>query len=126
MDFNKTQSVSKQLRAAMETNDATQIDEAFDGIAKAAAEDAYAQLMQDVEQYNQTHDQAILERRGARDLTSKETAWYNKVADILRSTNPKQVFTEIIGSDDEDDIMDAILPQLRPEIMTLQWVSGKI
>ncbi|MCD7882520.1 MAG: phage major capsid protein [Lachnospiraceae bacterium] len=105
MDFNKTQSVSKRLREAMETNDANQIEEAFDDIATAAAEDAYAQLKQDMELYEQTHDQAILERRGARDLTTKETAWYNRIADVMRSSNPKQVFTEIIGSDDEDDIM---------------------
>ncbi|MCD8008440.1 MAG: phage major capsid protein, partial [Clostridiales bacterium] len=60
---------------------------------------------QDIEQYKETQEENILKSRGYRKLTSKESAWYNKIIDVMRSSNPKQVFTEIIGSDDEDDIM---------------------
>ncbi|MCC8063684.1 MAG: phage major capsid protein [Clostridiales bacterium] len=105
MNFISIKDAAKELRTAMESNDSAKIEQAFEGVTLAAANDALEKVQQDMELYKETQDESILKERGYRTLTSKETAWYNKIIDVMRSSNPKQVFTEIIGSDDEDDIM---------------------
>lgn len=62
-------------------------------------------IMADFEEIKQSNDSAILSQRGYRQLTSAETQWYQKMADVLRSANPKQAFVEIIGQDIENDLM---------------------
>lgn len=109
IDFKTIKDAAAEMKAAMESNDPEKIEKAFESIGKAAASDAYAKLQQDIEAYNQTKDESILEKRGIRTLTSKEEAWYNKVIDAMRSKNPKQAFIDIIGSDNEDDEMPSTI-----------------
>ena len=62
-------------------------------------------LMADFEEVKQSNDAAILAQRGYRQLTAAETQWYQKLADVLRSPNPKQAFVDILGTDLEEDLM---------------------
>lgn len=62
-------------------------------------------VKQDYEELKDTNDSAVLAQRGYRQLTSKETKWYNKVITALKSGNPKQAFTAIIDSENEEDLM---------------------
>ena len=62
-------------------------------------------LMADFEEVKQSNDSAILVQRGYRQLTTAETQWYQKLADAMRSANPKQAFVDIIGEDIEAEIM---------------------
>ena len=61
--------------------------------------------MDDFAELQETNDAAVLAQRGYRQLTSKETKWYQKVIEALRSSNPKQAFTAIVGTDNEEDFM---------------------
>ena len=97
---NETNSI-QQLMNAMQTNDEQQIQNAWQGFHDSIAE----QVRQDFEDVKDSNDSAVLAQRGFRQLTTKETAWYQKFIDAMKSSNPKQAFTTIIGSDEEDALM---------------------
>lgn len=68
--------------------------------------DSIAQkVAEDFEDVKASNDAAILAQRGYRQLTTKETKWYEKVIEALRSNDPKQAFVTILGSDEEGDLM---------------------
>ncbi|MCD8207197.1 MAG: phage major capsid protein, partial [Bacteroidales bacterium] len=89
----------------MQTSDADKFDSAMEEYSRAIASEISEQFAADAELYKQTQDKAILERRGVRTLTNAEQKFYEKLIDVMKSGNPKQAFVEIIGTDDEDDIM---------------------
>ncbi len=99
--FANENAVSQKLAAAMKSGDEQKIQEAWSEFHASVAE----QVKADFAEIQESKDSAILAQRGYRQLTSKETAWYQKVIEALRSNNPKQAFTAIIGSDNEEDLM---------------------
>lgn len=90
-----------QLVAAMKSGDEEAISKAWESLHDSIAK----QVKADFEDLQQSHDAAVLAQRGYRQLTSKETKWYQKVIAALKSNDPKQAFTTIIGSDNEEDLM---------------------
>ena len=91
----------KQLTAAMKSGNETEIQQAWEALHSSIAE----QVKADFSDIQASHDAAVLAQRGYRQLTSKETKWYQKVIAALKSNDPKQAFTAIIGSENEDDLM---------------------
>lgn len=92
---------SEKIVAAMKSGDESKIQEAWNEFHNSIVE----QVKADFADLQESKDATVLAQRGYRQLTSKETAWYQKVIEALKSTNPKQAFTAIIGSDNEDDLM---------------------
>ena len=90
-----------QLVKAMKSGDEKAQQTAWEALHNSIAE----QVKTDFADIQESHDAAVLAQRGYRQLTSKETKWYQKVIEALRSNDPKQAFTAIIGSDNEDDLM---------------------
>lgn len=90
-----------KLAAAMKSGDETKIQEAWNEFHNSVAE----QVKADFAELQESQDAAVLAQRGYRQLTSKETKWYQKVIEAMKSTNPKQAFTAIIDSDNEEDLM---------------------
>lgn len=99
--FNNEQGYAQQLMTAMQSNDQEQITQAWQAFHDSIAEN----VRQDFEAVRDSNDAAVLAQRGFRQLTSKETKWYEKFIDAARATNPKQAFTELLGSDVEEDLM---------------------
>lgn len=97
---NEKASVAK-IMEAMKSNDESKLEQAWQEFHESVAET----IMADFEDVKASNDAAILAQRGYRQLTTKETKWYEKLIEALRSDNPKQAFTSIIGSDNEDDLM---------------------
>ncbi len=91
----------QKILAAMKSGDENEIKEAW----KALHDSITEQVKVDFSDLQESHDAAILAQRGYRQLTSKETKWYQKVINALKSNNPKQAFTEIIGGNNEEDLM---------------------
>ena len=86
------------------------------------------QLMNDFEEVKQSNDATVLVNRGFRQLTTQEQKWYEKLADVLRSPNPKQSFADILSEDIENDIMpetiiEDVYKHLQEEHPLLQKVS---
>ena len=89
------------IMEAMKANDETKLQQAWNDFHESVAET----VMADFEDLKASNDAAILAQRGYRQLTSKETKWYEKVIEALRSDNPKQSFTSLLGTDEEDSLM---------------------
>ena len=99
--FANESEVSVKLAAAMKSGDEKQIQEAWSEFHASVAE----QVKADFAELQESKDSAVLAQRGYRQLTSKETKWYQKVIAALKTNDPKQAFTAIINSDNEDDLM---------------------
>ena len=99
--FANQSEATEKLAAAMKSGDESKIQEAWNDFHSSVVE----QVKADFAEVQESKDAAVLVQRGYRQLTSKETKWYQKVIEALKSTNPKQAFTAIIGSDNEDDLM---------------------
>lgn len=99
--FGNEKAYAKQLMQAMKTGNDEQITEAWQMFHNSIAD----QVRQDFDAVKDSNDAAVLAQRGFRQLTSKETAWYQKFIDAARSNTPKQAFAAIIGSDEESDPM---------------------
>lgn len=91
----------QDIVAAMKSGDENEM--------KKAAQNFHASIMAkikaDADEYRETNDKAILAQRGYRQLTAAETKWYEKLISACKSSTPQQAFAEIIGSDNEPDIM---------------------
>lgn len=90
-----------QLVNAMKSGDEKEIQQAWEGLHDSIAN----KVREDFADVQESNDAAILAQRGYRQLTSKETKWYQKVINALRSSDPKQAFTAIIDSNNEEDLM---------------------
>lgn len=96
------QEACENLSAAMKSGDEKQMAGAWKDFS-----DAICQTMRkDFDDFKQSgNDSAILAQRGYRQLTSDEKSFYQRLTSALKSGNPKQVFTEVIGEDIESDFM---------------------
>lgn len=103
--FANESEVSVKLAAAMKSGDEKQIQEAWSEFHASVAE----QVKADFIELQESKDAAVLAQRGYRQLTSKETKWYQKVIEALKTNDPKQAFTAIINSDNEDDLMPSTI-----------------
>lgn len=99
--FGNEKECIKQLVSAMKSGDEKAQQSAWEALHNSIAE----QIKTDFSDIQESHDSAVLAQRGYRQLTSRESKWYQKVIDAMRSPNPKQAFTAIIGSDNEEDLM---------------------
>jgi len=90
-----------QLVTAMKSGDEKEQQKAWEALHESIAE----QVKADFADIQESHDAAVMAQRGYRQLTSKEQKWYKKVIEALRSSNPKQEFTAILDSDNEEDLM---------------------
>lgn len=104
---NETNDYYQEMVAAMKSGKDEDYKKAFESMNKAIAEKVKADFME----LQDTNDSAVLAQRGYRQLTAKEKKWYQKFIDAAKSVNPKQAFTEIIGSDNEEDLMPVTIIQ---------------
>lgn len=98
---NETNDYRQEMVAAMKSGKDEDYVKAFASMNKAIAEQVKADFME----LQDTNDAAVLAQRGYRQLTTKEKKWYQKFIEAAKSGNPKQAFTAIIGSDNEEDLM---------------------
>ena len=99
--FAEESKYGQKIVEAFKSGDEAQIKEAWEAFHAAVVED----VRKDFADLQESHDAAVLSQRGYRQLTSKETKWYQKLANALKSANPKQAFIDLIGSENEDDLM---------------------
>lgn len=122
--FSHEKEYMNKIVAAMKSGDDEEIKQAWAEFHNSVAE----QVKADFAELQESNDAAVLAQRGYRQLTSKETKWYQKVIDAMKSVNPKQAFTNIIGSDNEEDLMpttiiEDVYKNLRDEYPLLQAIN---
>ncbi|MBQ2894107.1 MAG: phage major capsid protein [Clostridia bacterium] len=101
MKFADEKKCINEIVAAMKSGDEQALQTAWSNFHNSIA----AEVRKDFEELQDANDSAVLAQRGYRQLTSHEKKWYQKVINALKSTDPKQAFTQIIGSDNEEDLM---------------------
>lgn len=97
----KFENYSQKIVEALKSGDETALQTALDGMSASVA----AKVLADAAEIRESADAAVLAQRGYRQLTSKESKWYQKAIAALKSDSPKQAFTAIIGSENEEDFM---------------------
>lgn len=83
--------ILQQMNDAIAKNDADAFAEAFEQLSMNIQEN----ILNEVEQQRKAGDIAILNSRGANQLTSEETKYYQAVIEAMRSSNPKQALTDL-------------------------------
>lgn len=101
INFKTEQNYAQKLMDAMKSGDEAQMQAGWQEFHDSIAQ----QVRQDFEEVMNSNDSAVMAQRGFRQLTSRETKWYQKFIEAMRSSNPKQAFANIIGSDNEEDLM---------------------
>lgn len=114
----------QNIVAALQSGDESKIQQAWQEFHDSITEKVKA----DFDEIVASNDAAVLANRGYRQLTSKETKWYQKVITALKSKEPKQAFTAIIGSDNEEDLMpttiiEDVYKDLQDEYPLLQAIN---
>lgn len=99
--FANEASASAKIVEAMKSGDENAMKEAWRSFHESVAQ----QVIDDFRAVEASNDAALLSQRGYRQLTSRETKWYQKLIEALKSPNPKQAFVTILGTDDEDSLM---------------------
>lgn len=90
---------------AMKGGDEKEMQKAWEEFHNSIVE----QVIADHAELQAANDVAVLAERGYRQLTSKETKWYQKVIGALKSPDPKQAFINIINTDVEEDLMPSTI-----------------
>ena len=124
----------KALLASMKDGDETQVQDAL----KGWMEEIQNNIRADFEQYQETHDQSILDRRGIHALTSEETQFYNALIEsvrdkkVLNATNagpalPVTVVERVLESVKKDHpLINAINPTVVGAITKIIKRKGKL
>lgn len=97
---------SAQLARAFAGDDPKAVEQGFVALQLAITEN----LRQEYEDAVASNDRAILAQRGFRQLTSEETAYYQRVLDAFGSPNPKQAFADI-AKDGDNTLPVKTLPE---------------
>lgn len=90
--------VQKEKQEIMQRMSAAVKEENEDAFVQAwtdLADSIQKQVLEEADGYVQGLDRQILAGRGARQLTSEETRYYQAVIEAMRSGNPKQALSEI-------------------------------
>ena len=86
--------VRARLMQALADNDKVAYEQAFNDMILCIQDAINQQNIEAVEAVRQDADRSVLAQRGVRQLTSEEKKYYQKLADAMRSSNPKQVLLD--------------------------------
>ena len=92
--FSKEKTAGLAIMSAMKSGDETAMQKAWNDFHNSIAE----QIMDDFAAVQQSNDSKILAERGFRQLTTKETAFYNGLINCMKSADPKQAFISLIDT----------------------------
>lgn len=108
VNLNTIQDAARGMTTAMASGDTAAINNGWEQVCTAISQNCLAELKADMASYEQTHDKAILEKRGMHPLTSEEKKFYNRMIDVMKSSHPQSAFIDII-SEDEDVMPETII-----------------
>lgn len=125
---NDTKTRRDEIRARMQqaiiAEDSEAFYQSFDEIIELIGADLQASYNANIEEIRNEMDSRALAQRGVRQLTSEERKYYQKLADAMRSANPRQALadTELILP---KTVMDAVFDELQsshPLLSRIQFI----
>nr|AHF24302.1 major capsid protein a [uncultured bacterium Contig1770] len=109
--LNQAKNAAAAIVQAVRDGDEKAQEAAFSGFMDAVAADVAAQF----EAAQASNDTRALADRGFRQLTGEETAYYQKVIEALKSSNPKQAFDAIPDDAMPTTIFEDVMRDLEQE-----------
>lgn len=100
-DIKSRDEIRALMQKAVRDNDTEGFYQAFDEMLECIRDDVIAQHESRFDELRQDFDSKILAARGARQLTSRERDYYQKVIEAMKARDPKQALSGI----------DAVLPE---------------
>lgn len=95
---------ARAMREAFASDDPKLQEQAWANAFRAIGQQVFERMKGDISLFQQQDAQALA-KKGYRTLNQKQIKWYQKVIDAMKSTNPKQAFLSIVGTDTELDVM---------------------
>lgn len=120
MKFESENTYTKDIMNAIKSGDEKEIEKAFANFHTSlvnAMKADYAEVLQ-------TNDKSILSQRGYRELTSKETKFYEKFIEGAKSSNPKQALTDLLTT--EGGMPETIIEDVYKDLVTEHPLLSKI
>lgn len=93
-DMRSTEEIRASMMQALKDNDSEAFYVAFEEMSARKAAEIYQQYEQKFNEMVQSADASVLSARGANQLTSDEKKYYQKLAEAMKSPNPKQALTD--------------------------------
>lgn len=112
----------QSMQQAITANDEEKFSQSVTVMMQTIAEDVYAQAKSEIEGIRQETDTTILANRGVRQLTAEEKKYYQKVADAMRSPNPKQALSDL-DLVMPKTVMDAVFDELQTRHELLSYIQ---
>lgn len=113
------QELREKLSAAMKSEDQDQLVDAFTEFAMNVQQD----VLKDVKAYHETGDQAILARRGVRELMQQEKSFYTALAKAATFSDPKMAFTGLDSTTMPTTIIDTVIEDIGTEFPLLDAID---
>lgn len=88
-DLNR-ENIRAAMQKALANNDAEDFARQFDQMLECIGQEVRAECENDMTTLRQEMDQRVLTARGVRQLTQKETAYYQKVIEAMKAGDPRQ------------------------------------
>lgn len=111
ISFDKEQKAGMAIVQAMKTGDDDKMAKAWADFHASIAD----QIMDDYAAVQTSNDSKILAQRGFRQLTSKETGFYQALIGALKSPNPQQAFISLIDSTSDNPASGTDTSGIMPE-----------
>lgn len=83
------------MQQAIRDNDTDKFQSAFEQLIECIGEDVRQETEEQMDELRQDMDGRVLANRGARQLTSKERKYYQKLGDAMKDKNPKQALDNL-------------------------------
>ena len=121
MKLVEEKNTASSIMEALKTGDETKVEQAV----KELHESLSAKLLEDFNDVVKQNDKSILTQRGYRNLTSEETAFYEKFIESAKSANPKQALADLLTVDGgmPETIYEDIYRDLRTEHPLLSRIN---
>lgn len=111
-DLHNRDEARNRMQEALRDNNTEEFYAAFDQMISCIEQDLQAEYARQIDEVREELDTRVLTARGVRQLTTKETEYYQKLAEAMRSRNPKQAITSLDVAMPET-VIDSVFEDLR-------------
>lgn len=121
-DVKTREEIRVELQMALKNNDTEKFYQAFDEMIECVANDVRQEYEEKINHIRQEMDSRILAARGVRQLTSDERTYYQKMAEAMKSRDPKQAMANLDVVMPET-IIDSVFDELQEDHPLLSHIN---
>lgn len=112
--FQKKDTLREAMQSALKENDTDGFYNALDQMMEVIADGVHQDYESQISQLKNEADSSVLSARGVRQLTTKEREYYQKLAEAMKSREPKQALANLDVVMPET-VIDAVFDELQSQ-----------